>query len=99
MAAAPESVVPRGTPDIFDAPALRFVRADRWHELSDCNRYAVSKALISGVPRYDAWRRGKDGSKIPTNLGSFDSAAEAEARCQAHLEGRYVPPKGEVYRP
>lgn len=94
------AVVPRGAPDLFAAPAqLRFVRADRWHELSDCNRYAVSKALISGVPRYDAWRRGKDGSKIPTNLGSFDSAAEAEARCQAHLEGRYEPPKGEVYRP
>lgn len=99
MAAAPESVVPRGTPDIFDAPALRFVRADRWHELSDCNRYAVSKALVDGVPRYDAWRRGENRMGIPQNLGCFDSAAEAEARCQAHLEGRYVPPKGEVYRP
>lgn len=94
------AVVPRGAPDLFAAPAqLRFVRADRWHELSDCNRYAVSKALVGGVPRYDAWRRGENRMGIPQNLGCFDSAAEAEARCQAHLEGRYVPPKGEVYRP
>jgi hypothetical protein len=95
------SAVPRETPgDLFAAPALlRFTQADRWHLLSDCSRYAVSKALVNGVPRYDAWRRGADGSKIPTNLGCFDSAGDAEDRCQAHLEGRYVVPKGEVWKP
>ena len=103
MSVAP-AVVSRGTPDIFDAPVvLRFERHDRWHEMSDCQRYAVSEAGMGPtfrVPfRYDAWRRGEDGSKVPTNLGSFDTAEEARARCQAHLEGRYVVPKGEVWKP
>lgn len=102
------SAVPRGAPDLFAAPArLRFIRTDRWHEVSDCGRYTVSKADMGeaferehGVRfRYDAWRRGKDGSKIPANLGCFNSAAEAEVRCQAHLEGRYTPPKSEIYQP
>lgn len=99
------AVVSRGTPaDLFEAPALlRFHRHERWYELSDCQRYSVSKAGMGPtfrVPfRYDAWRRGSDGSKIPTNLGSFDTPEDARDRCQAHLEGRYVVPKGEVYRP
>lgn len=86
--------------DLFAAPiVLSFHQADRWHRLSDCNRYAVSKALVNGTPRYDAWRRGKDGSVIPTNLGCFDTALEAETRCQAHADGRYAVPKGEVWKP
>lgn len=98
-------MVPRGTPeDLFASPVqLRFERHDRWHEMSDCQRYAVSKAGMGPtfrVPfRYDAWRRGSDGSKIPQNLGCFDTAEEARERCQAHAEGRYQPPGGEVYRP
>lgn len=99
------SAVPRETPgDLFAAPALlRFARHDRWHELSDCGRYAVSAAKMGDtfrVPfRFDAWKRGADGSKIPQNLGSFDTAEEARERCQAHLEGRYVVPKAEVWKP
>ena len=80
--AIPVSAVPRGTSSLFDSPVLlRFERHDRWHEMSGCQRYAVSKAGMGPtfrVPfRYDAWRRGSDGSKIPQNLGCFDTAEEA----------------------
>lgn len=112
-----ENVVPRGTPDIFDAPVvLRFVvdPKDRWHRPSDCGRYAISKAdLGEAFERahgyrevYDAWRRGKDGSVVPQNLGSFPIRRDRQAafdaareRCQAHLEGRYTVPRAEVWKP
>lgn len=85
-----------GTPDLFSAgPAdLQFHQADRWYRLSACERYSVSKADMGpGAPvrhRYTAWRRGRDGSKIPTMLGCFDSGREAEDACRDHLQGRLV---------
>lgn len=106
---------PEPSPDLFAAPAvLRFVPGDRWHSLSDCGRYAISRADLGAAfaaahdyrLTFDAWRRGTDGAKVPINLGSFpvtdtEAAAfrTAEARCQAHADGLYVPAKGEVWKP
>lgn len=46
-----EPEVPRGT-----LPPLKWKRVDEWAMQSECGLYRVSKVLVKGIPRYQAYK-------------------------------------------
>ena len=88
----------RGTPEDLSRPRAAAIRAPR-PLARDVRLPALRRQqsrhgphLPRPVPLRRLEARSDDGSKIPQNLGCFDTAEEARERCQAHAEGRYQPP-------
>jgi hypothetical protein len=89
-------------PDLF-AGLLEWRQGDRWHRITVCEAYSVSKADMGpDAPvrfRYSAWLRGKGKFGIPTHLGCFDHPNDAEALCAAHYRGEHIHTPGQVIDP
>lgn len=61
---------------------MKFVKASEYHMESDCGSYYVSKAFADRW-HYSAWCRTSSAAP-PQDLATVDTAAEAQAVCEAH---------------
>lgn len=69
---------------------LEWEDSDFWGKTSLCRRFSIRSQTINGKTDHTLWRRGKDGSVIPVNLGTFDTFEDA---VEAAEEAKYDTPK------
>lgn len=58
--------------------AMEFKRITDWAEVSDCGRYTVSAARVSGKYMFQGWRRSKPMAVL---LGTRQTAQAARNLC------------------
>jgi hypothetical protein len=44
-----------------------------WGMTSKCRRFSIRSQTVNGKTEHVLWRRGRDGTVIPINLGTFDT--------------------------
>ena len=61
-----------------------------WGMTSKCRRFSIRSQTVNGKTEHVLWRRGRDGTVIPINLGTFDTFEKA---AEAAEEAKYDTPK------
>lgn len=61
---------------------MNWSRVSQWAEISDCERYTVCVANVSGKFVFTAWRRATTRALVPTELGCFEDIASAKAAAE-----------------
>jgi len=57
---------------------------------SKCRRFSIRSQTVNGKTEHVLWRRGRDGTVIPINLGTFDTFEKAVESAE---EAKYDTPK------